>query len=714
MSQKRCRGSANPASVFLVPCLAAASLTAQPRTAWGWATAEHIRFGQQIAKPFEARLKLLHLPVIAAPRDSLTGIGPETFGDYVSAPDFGRGLSKLLKQKPSAPGALGHCGRFWNREGVVDGEPLHDQAHASIDPNSPEANLRPGWADCINGWRTNNSHFGDFAANHYMYHHRLALQAAERYRRTRQPQCQKAAYTLEGWGQHYLTDSVASGHAWNPPGSYDIEWGFQTLEAVQVRMRIHDYLNEHGANMAGPSYAWGTFWGDHSETHTANRKSIPEQAEGHRQKELTLRLSRMGLGQVVAAAECGATPRADDVLTSRDQLTDARRVYASDESMCLAMYGHEITWRWWLPDGEGVPEPFNDIDIDVWGLDIAQVTEAVRRCKWDNGQMSRGQDGHWLARYYFNDKRPFLDDYQVSPTIDSSAELTLDELGCGANLATLPPPSAHAQDACGNTLCELPTRSDGSCPVGYGPVASCCVPMQRRLTRDAYALSTSFGARRLPLVALGNSGASPGAPSEFLWIDHAQDIEALAPNQFGLLPWSAELGGPSGPKLTDCGRTGSYTVYEARVKLPNNAYHDDKALLLRVDEMDEGLMVQLDGRLVRYLKRADGESASTASGTSAVTSRRFTPQYIPLLTVPVVPASGDSHLLRVTHLNSCGAERPLRVRLALGSRVGKGDYVELDPVEEGGCRLSAHQRSSNLPGLLLLLGLWAALRRRRG
>jgi hypothetical protein len=250
-------GCAKKRSTFhqLTACAAGLALIlGSTQEVWAWATAEHVRFGQQIAGTFEDQLGT-RLPVIVASQ------GPKTFGHYVSAPDFGRGLTKLLNEEPVHDSATVNCGVFWNPEGVIDGEEIHDQANA--DGENEEMGAKPGMVDCVNAWRLNNSHFGDFAANHYQYYHELAVEAGRRYRATRQPACRAAAYTLEGWGQHYLTDSVAAGHAWNPPGSYDQET-WQTLTGVQRRMATHNYLNENGAMMAGDAYALGRFWGDHS------------------------------------------------------------------------------------------------------------------------------------------------------------------------------------------------------------------------------------------------------------------------------------------------------------------------------------------------------------------------------------------------------------------------------------------------------------------
>ncbi|MBW2731219.1 MAG: hypothetical protein JRH20_02435 [Deltaproteobacteria bacterium] len=680
--------------------LLTAALIAPTSSAWAWGTAEHIRLGQQIAKPFEPLLGVSTLPVIPAPKDDVTGLGPETFADYVAAPDFARGLTNLLAQQPANILHIGHCGRFWNREGVIDGVPIEDQADVGEDPDSIKAQARPGWLDCISGWTANNSHFGDFARNHYMYYHQLALHAAHLYRHNRQGVCRKAANTLEAWGQHYLTDSVASGHAWNPPGSYDIEWGYQTLTSIQVRMRIHDYLNEHGARMAGALYELGTFWGDHSEEHTIDGRSIPEQPTGNPQKALVLKLSRMGLGQVIAAAECGANPQPEDVLVTRDASTDVRRPYVSDETMCSAMYGWEISWKWWVPEGEWVPDSMEKLDVDLWGLDIPEVVTALQQCKWDEGRLSKGKNEAWLSRYYFNDKRPFIDDYSVSPTIDPHARLALHELGCEESLPVLPP--QNQKDLCGNTLCEVPAKSSGQCPAGMVALTGCCLPEQAEVDTNEAALVSGWSSRRLPMVDLGSRGAAPGESSEFLWLKDAGQVDVEPAVDFAPLPRTTQLEGPEGAAVAGCGETGSASVYEARVKFPNHSDHQDKTVLLTIIDMDEGLQVQVNGHLVRYAKRADGVLQGTAL---------FSPIKIPLMQSALQPAEDGVHVVRLIHLNSCGRERPLLVRLALAERVGKGDFVEISP-QSGGCAVGHGDPTSAL-GFFWLWGVWVLIRRRR-
>jgi len=74
------------------------SLSAAPRSARAWGTAEHVQFGMQIDDPFEQLLGD-HLPVLIAWPDPQRP-GPRTFGHWVSAPDYARGLVPFLDRVP--------------------------------------------------------------------------------------------------------------------------------------------------------------------------------------------------------------------------------------------------------------------------------------------------------------------------------------------------------------------------------------------------------------------------------------------------------------------------------------------------------------------------------------------------------------------------------------------------------------------------------------
>ena len=594
------------------------------RDAGAWDTPEHIRFGQAIAVPFEQQLFHGQLPVLAAP----TG-GPSAFPSWVSAPDFGRGLVKVLTFHP-LKGPIA-CGERWTTKGVtVAGQDLDD------DPSSITDQLE--WVDCLDTLALNNSHFGEFARNHFRYYHALALEAARRYRASRQTSCEKAAYTLEGWGLHYLTDSTAAGHGFNPPGSYD-DQDLMVLDSVTVRLRIHNWLNQHGAHMAGALYGDGTFFGDHSEQAGATAlggKSVPE-VDGNAQRELTLRLSRMALGQVIASAECGADETGQAVLTSRNPLNDPRQVFTSDQAMCAAMFGfHWGTGEIW-PD---VPDSWNTSD-----LDLPAVREAVLRCAHAAGNITAMQDGTALAESYFLDKHTsgIAAAQQVSQTIDPEAIVELEDLGCGESLPVVPV-IAGAKDLCGNVLCEQPLDANGLCAAGLVASGGCCLPAPSAPTaatgqalQSAWAtVSASAG------VQLGAPAAQLGDSSELLWLATA----AGAPQAASIPPQAATLSSP-GSIITDadCGTKADVAVYETTLHLPGLAGASVPAVL-HVQAMDEALKVQVDGHAVAYLDNpgqpVDVELFDRALG-----------------------ASGEDHVITLTHVNDCGDARPLSLSFTL-------------------------------------------------
>lgn len=629
-----------------------------PRRAEAWGTAEHVRFGMVIAEPYEGYLGE-KLPVIVA------STGPRTFGHYVSAPDFARGLARLLFER-AVVGPIA-CGVNWNPEGVIDGAAVDDQTHADTDDTSFLD--KAGMPDCVNTWQLNNSHFGDFAANHFTYYHALAIEAARRYRATRQPACRAAAYTLEGWGQHYLTDSTAAGHAFNPPGDYDLELGFQTLNGLDTRLRIHNFLNDNGARMSGRHYADGVYWGDHSETHTADRRSIPEHAAGDPQRDLTLRLARMALGQVVATAECGDTSADPRAVLDHD--AQDRRLYASNESMCKAMYGHEF--RWWLPDF-----------VDTTGIDLQEVEDAIVQCKADEGAMTMQVDGAALARHYFPDKLPLINEPMegfISPTIDKEAQLSLEELDCFADADVVPLTKPDEHDICGNRLCERPIAADGTCRTGSVVSGGCCAATRDFDGGGSITASAWIAGPRLTTSELDTPGAVPGGASELLPLADTIPVfagqAALAP----LVSESTTLAG--GTDLPTCGSSVSYTVYEALVRIPAAADLRSKVVTLAIHEMDEGLRVQVDGHAVAYVTAGNQQVHLIAPA-----------------------ATGDLHVIRLTHVNSCATARPLRVALSIDDKADGEGAID----DDGGCTTS---RSTGFELALALLGIGALRRRRR-
>lgn len=640
--------------------VAAGILLAAP-PAGAWSTIEHIRFGQDIAGPFEDEVTGERLPVIAAEG------GPQSFGQWVSAPDFGRGLLAFLTRDPVV-GAYA-CALVWNPRGEVDGEVIDDQDLTLFENTA--------WLDCLDTLRMNNSHFGDFAAFHYAHYHAMAVEAARRYRANRQPVCRDAAYTLEAWGQHYLTDATASGHAWNPAGTYDAGFDWQTTNAVSQRMRIHNHLNEHGATFAGALGEGGRMWGDHA-----------GDGVGDAQRALTLHLSRMSLGQVVMTAECGGPVTPDDVLDGGDPLDDPRRMYADDATMCDVMYGEEIgTWH---------PSSWEDL-----GVDMPEVLAAVDRCRDGDGVITAGGDDALLARHWFQDKY-----YQVSPvdgfvsaTLDPHAILDPADLGCDEDLPVLPVAEGE-RDACGMLVCETPPER-GACPIGTYLQAGCCFPAPLLLDAGGAVTVTPWrSAAEAAPVALGAVGAVSGESPAFLWFRGAPgEIAGGAPVRIDAAE-TATLASPA--TIEACGREASFTVHEARVVLPRDRALATTAIELAIEGMDEGLRVEVDGRAIAYLTRRDLDDAGGA------------------LVVPLfgqaLPERAGGHVVRLVHLNDCGTTRPLVVRLEARGRIDVDDPTagadEDEAGEPGGCGCATGGGAAP-GGALALVALAIATRRRR-
>ena len=661
------------AAAALVPSLV-------PSSAHAWDTAEHVRYGATIAGPFEDRVLGARLPVIQPDG------GPHTFGHWVSAPDFGRGILGFLRLDPVI-GSLA-CATLWNADGVVDGEPFDDQSPGLVD--------QVAYMDCLDLWRMNNSHFGDFAAYHYAYYHRLATVAAERYRRTRQPACRAAAYTLEGWGQHYLTDSTAAGHGWNPAGTYDAGFDWQTTNSMTQRMRIHNHLNAEGARMAGATYGAGVMWGDHSSDHLP--ASVPE-IEDNPQRALTLHVSRMSLAQVVMAGECGGPVVADDVLDGGDDDRDVRRVFVSDESMCGAMYGEELgTW---------VPDVVEDL-----GVDMPDVLAAAGRCRADGGALRTGKDEALLARHWFQDRyyQASPVDGWVSPTVDPMAVVDPADLGCADDMPVVAVP-AGAIDPCGTAVCAV-VPDDGACPDGMVVDGGCCFAPPTLAAAEANVTMTPWRSTRdLPPVELRSAGAITGESSEFLWFDALiEPFAGGAPTPVRSSAVATLLGNAA---LDGCGEEASFSVHETRVALAQATSMVDTRLELIVTGFDEGLRVEVDGRAVAYLARRDLDESS---GT---------------ITVPLfgqaAPGAGGARVVRLVHLGDCEAARPLLVQLKVVGHdpapvddPGKPDDPG-DPGDDpsggdpaGGCGCRTSPVSGGGPGAaLVLLALGIALRRRR-
>jgi hypothetical protein len=421
-------------ALFLIFAL----LSATARRAAAWDTHEHVRFGLQIATPFEQKLGPLPVRQVVDPP------GPQKFGEWVSAPDFARGLLQFLQRRAGVGNTP--CSAFWTPQGLELGGIVGDDQTLGMNAAlAREARM----ADCLDVYRVNNSHFGDFARNHFQYYHGLALEAARRWRATRHASCHDAIYTLEAWALHYLTDSTALGHAWNPPGDYQNPWGKQTLESP-VRRSVHNTLNQGGL-MAGRLGQRGIFFGDHSSSVTPDRKGVPD-ADGNPQRELTLRLSRMALGDVVAAAECGANPNAAATLTSPDENADPRqRIFASNSDLCHALWGLTVL-------------PF----AGAWntrGLTYPRLVNLVQACEAHSGFFL--DPGAELASGYFTDAKP------ISAELDPQAKLELENLDCPID-AEPEPLDDQVIDACGNALCDVPPGTGGTCPQGLALAAGCC------------------------------------------------------------------------------------------------------------------------------------------------------------------------------------------------------------------------------------------------
>jgi hypothetical protein len=672
----------------------------RPVRAWG--TPEHIQFGQRIASPFET---LLGAPVPVLEAEA----GPRTFGHWVSAPDFGRSLQLFLQGKPTT-GDLA-CAVMWAEEGAtVGGQQIDDQTLATDADKVQGLTLlqKRAIVDCANGWTVNNNHFGDFARAQYSYYHARALEAARRYRSTRNSTCRSLAYTLEGWGQHYLTDSVAAGHSFNPPGSYDTVKGdlqyvngltLNVTTGIPIRMKLHDYLNENGARMAKSLYNAGRFWGDHSEKHTNGGGTVAELVGGSAQRDLTMRLARIGLGQVVSGVECGAVPNGGDVFTEGRAGTDPRTtIYASNETMCQAMEDRQI-WNW-VPDF-----------IKERAVDSPALKEFVRSCA--NGVLTSNQDGADFAACYFSEA--YTDEgCTINTVIDPKSVVDLDALGCSAG-ATVTPAPADARDLCGSVVCEVPPGPDGRCKANHRLGAGCCHPIPQPvdsaekaailLDPEGWPSTHSGGA-----FDLVSPGAIPGDEAELLWFKD----DGAPPDQYPR-SW-VELGraertisGDSRVEL--CGATAHVSVYETLVKLPRSAAYADKVVMLTVNEMDEALRVLVDGHLVGHVTRDEGADMYEFFDPDLPITK---PIRIPLLTSAAPPHADGHHTVRLLHLNDCGPERPLRVAVSLEDKSAceKCDGVGDDSEGTLGsaCAVSVPGRASALgSALLLAVGLATTL-----
>jgi len=130
---------------------------------------------------------------------------------------------------------------------------------------------------------------------------------------------------------------------------------------------------------------------------------------------------------------------------------------------------------------------------------------------------------------------------------------------------------------------------------------------------------------------------------------------------------------------------------------------------LRITGMDEGLRVEVDGRAVRYLTRRDFDDAG---GTITV----------PLFGQALPPAADGGHVVRLVHLDDCGATRPLVVQLLARGPTDAGDEPGadggVDPgLDEagqptGGCCQSSGGGRAGSGGLALIVFAFVWRRRR--
>ena len=667
-----------------------ASLLLFANSSHAWDTPEHIAFGNHISDPFAQQVFKQGVPVLAMQN------GPQNFGHWVSAPDFARSMTKFLKTQPVA-GDLA-CSTMWEEAGLGTNG-WDDQLWAN-EPDSLKG--QRAQADCIDAETFNNNHFGDFALDQYKYYHQLALVAASTYRYNHQASCQTAAYTLEAWSQHHLTDSTAAGHAWNPPGRYDNTWSQSAiaLTGIPVRMHIHDYLNTNGAKMANSYYAQDTFWGDHSEMHTAEGTQIPDQADNV-QSSFTMRLARMSLGQIISAAECGADPLPARVLESSDD-SDPRRVYVSNQSMCQAMVAQKLM----LIDPNNTDTLLGSAADKLWlgtlnsNLVEVSLKAAADACTHGDDSLASGSD---LAELYFQEKlRLPKDAAAFSHTLDPKGAVQLSDFGCTAAAPQTPDPNAGQLDACGNALCAIAPAPGNVCPRGLTATAGCCYPSVT-LTDDAdvaqiQSWNTVSGGGT---VDLPTEGATAGESSEFLWFNEAGMVAPQSDYQPFATTSSISLSG-SGETITECGKMGSFSVFETRVKIPRTNTYGGNVLALTVNQMDEGLKIQVNGQLVRYLAQADGGG-----------NRNFSPVRVPLLTNEVTPLDDGSYVIRLTHLNDCGEERPLQVALSLDSAKADGIGPQTGAAPSTGCSLGGTPSTTSAELALALLSLFALASRRR-
>ncbi|MBK8256408.1 MAG: hypothetical protein IPK82_27535 [Polyangiaceae bacterium] len=209
---------AAPAAVFF-------GLLLSPAAALAWGTPEHIDICNKIAMP----------NVLAN-----VNVNGHTPAEWCALPDYASSIADYVQN--------GACATFDQDEHW------------------------PAWAvaaKCATVLLENNNHFGGFAYSSWHYYHQIAKIAAQKYAASCTPGCDAAAFAIEGWALHYLADTFASGHAWNPLGDYETPEGsyWMTHSAEEkvpdaflpppgginiFRRMLHDHLNSATLMLPNP------------------------------------------------------------------------------------------------------------------------------------------------------------------------------------------------------------------------------------------------------------------------------------------------------------------------------------------------------------------------------------------------------------------------------------------------------------------------------
>jgi hypothetical protein len=758
------------------------------RTAFAWGTVEHVLFGERIAEPYETLLdfprddmgkKRLPVQKVGINQGTTATQSPSTFGHVVSAPDFARSLTNFYNDRNDAaktakrarksesfkqylPERLANFARA--REQALENRiPTFAESCRSVwsamgenfqglnnfDLSGPDLTARvakfkekltalakDGTAavDCLEFFSLNNDHFGDFARVHYQYYHGLALEAARRYHYNRKPVCQAVAYTMEGWGQHYLTDSTAAGHGWNPPGTYEetvkpeVGANLQVSSSVTVRMRIHNFINQQkakgGSRFAAPLFQEGQAFGDEAEDvgfHGASgEKYLPEDMKNW-QTIRTLAIGQAALGQVVATAECGA-PSVDEAAPVTDRpewatMSDYNKkvrenIYVSNQTMCAAMFGHEIREPKW-----GYVRNFfaGLFDYKVTG-NMKTLADQCLAASVDSAKpaaitaFAKEGPGNAFAKGYFTDGKA------ISDVLDADTrDVDLKDIGCDDKPW---PNQPAAVDMCGNVLPATP-KADGQCTGGMEKKGDFCYPVETNDAPGATMTPFQYVKGAGGIVDLPTAGPVQGDAVEFVWASIKDlHVDADQVGQAGPLDTFATLE-PKGeaPRKDQA----SFAVWESQVVVPKFA--DNQQLTLRIADMDEGIKVQVNGEAVAYVTRTDLDRVGGVLNVPLTTTQpvpysgTHNNPYVkkkerPIPRLHAIATKDGKYVVRLVSVNSEGTRRNVVATLAFQT------YVDAQPqsaADDGfGC--------STLPGRtgtgagLGVLGLTLAalfLRRRR-